>query len=104
MEIKGIERGKKKKEEDRREYKGHSIYAELQITKVSNIFQYLLRIWSFTRVFSLEWESSSWFILWKSFLNLFHYKVQSYLADCLPYLSVLVVGIWSNFLVADRVI
>ena len=44
MEVKGIERGKKKKEEDRRKYKGHSIYAELQITKVSNIFQYFLRI------------------------------------------------------------
>ena len=44
MEIKGIERDKKKKEKDRRKYKGQIIYAELGITKVSHIFQYLLRI------------------------------------------------------------
>ena len=44
MEIKGIERGKKKREKNRREYKGQSIYAELEITKVSDIFQYLLKI------------------------------------------------------------
>ena len=44
MDIKGIEKDKKKKEKDRREYKGHSIYAELEITKVSDTFQYLLKI------------------------------------------------------------
>ena len=38
--MKGIE----KKEKDRRKYKGQSIYAELEITKVSDVFQYLLRI------------------------------------------------------------
>ena len=44
IEINGIERGKKKKEKDRRKYKGQNIYAELEITKVSDVFQYLLRI------------------------------------------------------------
>ena len=44
MEIKGIERGKKKKEKDRRKYKEQSIYVKLETTKVSDIFQYLLRI------------------------------------------------------------
>ena len=44
MEIKRIEKGKKK----RRRTEGNNIrgraYAELEITKVSDIFQYLLRI------------------------------------------------------------
>ena len=44
MEIKGIERSKKKKEKDRRKYKGQSIYAKLEITNVSDIFQYLLKL------------------------------------------------------------
>ena len=44
MEKKGRERIKKKKEKDRGKYKGQSIYAELEMTKVSDIFQYLLRM------------------------------------------------------------
>ena len=32
----------KEKEKDRRKYKGQNIYAELQITKDSDIFPYLL--------------------------------------------------------------
>ena len=56
------------------------------------------------RVFSLAWGSSSWFIPYKSFLNLFQSKMPLYLADCLPYLSDLLAGIWSNFLAVNHVI
>ena len=62
MEIEGIDRGKKKKEKDRKKWGRVYSYAELEIKKVSDIFQHLLRKWSFMRVFSLEWESSSWFM------------------------------------------
>ena len=44
MEIKGIERSKKKKEKDRRKCKGQSIYVKLEVTNVSDIFQYLLKL------------------------------------------------------------
>ena len=44
MEIKGIERGKKEEEKYRRKCKRQNIYTELEITKVSDILQYYLRI------------------------------------------------------------
>ena len=50
---------KKEEREEQKDIKGQSIYAEVEITRISDIFQYLLRIRSFMRVFSLELESSS---------------------------------------------
>ena len=44
MEIEGIDRGKNKKEKDRKKWGRVYSYAELEIKKVSDIFQYLLRI------------------------------------------------------------
>ena len=44
------------------------------------------------RVFNLKWERQSWF------------KMQLHLGDCLPYLSFLLVGIWSNIFPAIYVI
>ena len=46
MEVKAIERGKKKKEKDRRKYRQQSIYAELEITKVSDGLQLTKRFLS----------------------------------------------------------
>ena len=69
-----------------------SIYPELEITKVSDVLQYLLRIWSFMRVFSLEYGKVHLDLQpWKSFLNLFQSKMhmQLYLMhrDCLATIS-----------------
>ena len=103
----GNRRDRKNKKEERegwREINGAEHTCIIRDYESFIYFSIFVRNMIFSESFQFGMGSSSWFIPYKSFLNLFQSEMWLYLTDCLPYLSDLLAGIWSNFLAVDHVI